>query len=74
MTSEADWVVITPESGSASTDSQPFTITVLENKGIGRTADVKFTIGMTAKTLRVSQEGPLGSAEDMIVYYNDFDK
>lgn len=72
--SEEDWVVVTPEKGFASTEPQQFTVTVLENKGVGRTAEVIFTIGMTKKTLVVSQEGPLGSAEDLIVYSNNFDR
>ncbi len=72
--SEEDWVVVTPDNGSASLDPQKFTVTVLENKGVGRTAEVVFTIGMTKKTLVVSQQGPLGSAEDLIVYSNNFDK
>lgn len=72
--SKEDWVVVTPDKGTASLDPQNFTVTVLENKGVGRTAEVVFTIGMTKKTLLVSQEGPLGSAEDLIVYSNNFDK
>lgn len=72
--SQEDWVVVTPDKGTASPDPQKFTVTVLENKGVGRKAEVVFTIGMTKKTLVVSQEGPLGSAEDLIVYSNNFDK
>lgn len=72
--SDEDWVAVTPDKGTASLEPQKFTVTVLENKGIGRTAEVIFTIGMTKKTLVVSQEGPLGSAEDLVVYSNNFDK
>ncbi|MBE6216952.1 MAG: hypothetical protein E7124_02795 [Bacteroidales bacterium] len=72
--SDEEWVVVTPDKGTASLDPQKFTVTVLENKGVGRKAEVVFTIGMTKKTLVVSQEGPLGSAEDLIVYSNNFDK
>lgn len=71
---EADWVVVTPESGNASSQDQKITVTVLENTGLDREASVKFTIGMSSKTLTVSQAGPGGSAEALIVYSNDFDK
>lgn len=71
---EADWVVVTPESGNASSQDQKITVTVLENPGLDREASVKFTIGMSSKTLTVSQAGPGGSAEALIVYSNDFDK
>lgn len=71
---DSDWVVVSPESGSASTDEQKVTVTVLENKDLDREASVKFTIGMSSKTLKVIQAGPGGSAEALIVYSNDFDK
>lgn len=71
---EADWLVVTPESGNASSQDQKITVTVLENTGLDREASVKFTIGMSSKTLTVSQAGPGGSAEALIVYSNDFDK
>ena len=71
---DADWVVVNPESGSASADDQTVTVTVLENSGMDREVDLKFTIGMKSKYLTVSQAGPGGSAEALIVYYNDYDK
>ncbi|MBQ8809918.1 MAG: BACON domain-containing protein [Bacteroidales bacterium] len=70
----ADWVVVNPESGSASADDQTVTVTVLENSGMDREVDLKFTIGMKSKYLTVSQAGPGGSAEALVVYYNDYDK
>lgn len=70
---DADWVVVDPESGEASADDQTVTVTVLENTGMDRSADLKFTIGMKSKYLTVSQAGPGGSAEALIVYYNDYD-
>ncbi|MBQ8048338.1 MAG: BACON domain-containing protein [Bacteroidales bacterium] len=70
----ADWVVVNPESGSASADDQAVTVTVLENSGMDREVDLKFTIGMKSKYLTVSQAGPGGSAEALVVYYNDYDK
>ena len=71
---DADWVVVSPESGVASADAQTVTVTVLENTGLDRSVDVKFTIGMKSKYLTVNQAGPKGSAENLIVYYNDYDK
>ena len=71
---EADWVVVSPESGAASSDPQTVTVTVLENTGMDREASLKFTIGMKSKYLTVSQAGPGGSVEALIVYSNDFDK
>ena len=71
---DADWVVVSPESGEASSDPQTVSVTVLENTGMDRTVDLKFTIGMKSKYLTVSQAGPGGSAEALIVYYNDYDK
>ena len=71
---DADWVVVSPESGSASAEDQTVTVSVLENTGMDRSADLKFTIGMKSKYLTVSQAGPGGSPEALIVYSNDFDK
>ena len=71
---DADWVVVSPDSGAASAEAQTVTVSVLENSGMDRTADLKFTIGMKSKYLTVSQAGPGGSPEALIVYYNDFDK
>jgi len=71
---DADWLVVSPESGSASADAQTVTVTALSNTGMDRSADVKFTIGMASKTLKVTQAGPGGSAEALVVYYNDYDK
>ena len=71
---DADWVVVSPESGSGSLEAQAVTVSVLENTGMNRSADLKFTIGMKSKYLTVSQAGPGGSVEALILYYNDFDK
>ena len=49
------------------------TISVLGNTGLDREAELKFTIGLDSKTLKVKQRGT-GSASDAIVYANDFDK
>ena len=72
--SEVDWLVFSPESGTAPTKDQTIVITALENTGLDRTAEIQFTIGMKSAYLTVTQEGPQGSAEDLILYYNDYDK
>ncbi len=71
---DVDWVAVTPESGAYSDESQDITVTVLENKGMDREVKVKFTINMTSKYLTIRQAGPEGSADQLILYYNDFDK
>ena len=70
---DADWVVVSPNSGSASANPQTVTVSVLENEGLDRTADLVFTIGLKKQYLTVTQAGPEGSAEALIVYANDFD-
>ena len=74
VTTDADWVVVSPESGEGSLEPQTVTVTALENDSLDRSANLKFTIGMKSVTLTVSQAGPAGSVEDLIVYHNDFDK
>lgn len=49
------------------------TISVLGNTGLDREAELKFFIGYDTKTLTVKQKGT-GSAADLVVYHNDFDK
>ncbi len=71
---EAEWVVVSPESGEASADPQTVTVTVLPNEGMDREAEVTFTIGMASRTLTVKQAGPGGSESANIVYFNNFDK
>ena len=70
---DADWVVVSPDSGAASADPQTVTVSVLPNEGLDRTADLVFTIGLKKKYLTVTQSGPGGSAEALIVYSNNFD-
>lgn len=71
---DVDWIVVNPESGEASPNATEVTVTVLPNTGLDREADVTFSIGMVTKTLTVSQSGEKGSADDLIVYSNNFDK
>lgn len=72
VTNVPDWIAVDPKSGNPA-ENKEVTVTVLENTGIDRTQDIKFTIGFDGKTLTVNQKGT-GSAAEMIVYHNDFDK
>ncbi len=68
------WLIVEPLSGEASDDPQTVTLTVLPNTGYDRSAAYRFNIGFDTKTVTVSQKGSAGSAEDAILYANDFDK
>ncbi len=71
---ENEWISIQPKSGSASSQPVSVEISVLENTGLDREdGAVKFDIGFDSKTLTVKQGGN-GSASDLIIYSNDFDK
>ena len=72
VTNVPDWIAVDPKSGNPA-EGKEVTITVLENTGMDRSEAIKFTIGFDAKTLTVNQKGT-GSASEMIVYHNDFDK
>lgn len=72
VTNVPDWIAVDPKSGNPA-EGKEVTVTVLENTGMDRTQDLKFTIGFDAKTLTINQKGT-GSASEMIVYHNDFDK
>lgn len=72
-TTEQDWISIDPREGDASSKAVTVEIRVLENTGVDREGSVKFDIGFDTKTLTVKQKGT-GSAEDLIVYKNNFDK
>jgi hypothetical protein len=69
-----EWIALDPQSGKASTKDQTVTVTVMPNSGVNRTADLKVTIGLLKKTLKVSQTGEAGSEEDALLYANNFDK
>ena len=72
VTNVPDWIAVDPKSGNPA-ENKEVTITVLENTGIDRSQDIKFTIGFDGKTLTVNQKGT-GSASEVVVYHNDFDK
>lgn len=71
---DADWVVVTPERGDYSSESQTAVISVLPNDGMDREVNVKFTIEMINRYVTVRQAGPEGSADQLIIYFNDYDK
>lgn len=70
----ADWVIVDPESGEAEGGESQVTVSVLENTGLDRVAELKFSLGMRSRSLIVSQAGLQGSPEDLVVYYNDYDR
>lgn len=67
-----EWVAVDPKKGK-DPNGMDVTISVLGNTGLDREAALKFSIGYDAKTLTVKQKGT-GSAADLVVYHNDFDK
>lgn len=68
-----EWVAVSPEEGLASGQPQTVTVSVLKNVDYDRTVDLKFSIGTKSKYLTVTQAGPQGSADALVVYSNDFD-
>lgn len=72
VTNVPDWIAVDPKSGNPA-ENKEVTITVLENTGMDRSQDIKFTFGFDGKTLTVNQKGT-GSASEVVVYHNDFDK
>ena len=72
VTNVPDWIAVDPKSGNPA-ENKEVTVTVLENTGMDRSQDIKFTIVFGGKTLIVNQKGT-GSASEVVVYHNDFDK
>lgn len=72
VTNVPDWIDVDPKSGNPA-ENKEVTVTVLENTGMDRSQEIKFTIGFDAKTLTINQKGT-GSASELVVYHNDFDK
>ena len=72
VTNVPDWIAVDPKSGNPA-EGKEVTVTVLENTGMDRSQVIKFTIGFDAKSLTVNQKGT-GSAAEVVVYHNDFDK
>lgn len=67
-----EWIAVDPKKGK-DPNGMDVTISVLGNTGLDREAALKFSIGYDTKTLTVKQNGT-GSAADLVVYHNDFDK
>lgn len=67
-----EWIAVDPKKGK-DPNGMDVTISVLGNTGLDREAELKFSIGYDTKTLTVKQKGT-GSAADLVVYRNDFDK
>lgn len=72
VTDVPDWIAVDPKSGNPA-ENKEVTVTVLENTGMDRSQDIKFTIGFDAKSLTINQKGT-GSAAELVVYNNNFDK
>lgn len=60
VTNVPDWISVNPKSGNPA-ENKEVTVTVLENTGMDRSQEIKFTIGFDGKTLTVNQKGT-GSA------------
>lgn len=60
VTNVPDWIAVYPKSGNPA-ENKEVTVTVLENTGMDRSQEIKFTIGFDGKTLTVNQKGT-GSA------------
>lgn len=61
---DADWVIVDPESGKASFDDVTVTITAPANTGVNRTAEIEFYGGKLAcESIAVTQEGPDGDKD-----------
>lgn len=55
--SDAAWASVDPARGSASSDAQKVTVTVLPNDGYARDAKITLSIGTLKKTVSIHQEG-----------------
>ncbi|MCI6427388.1 MAG: hypothetical protein MR809_00650 [Rikenellaceae bacterium] len=69
-----EWVSVSPAQGEASADPQTIEITVKDNGGFNRSADITFKIRGGSRILKVNQNGDKGNKEAAVVYHNDFDK
>ena len=79
---DANWIEVSPKEGAPSEEAQTVMIKVVKNEldeddpaaGFDREAEIKFTVGAKSLYLTVTQNGPQGSTEALVVYYNNFDK
>lgn len=58
-----DWLALSANSGSASAQAQPITITADENKGNDREASITFNANFVKATILVKQAGALGEVK-----------
>ncbi len=66
----AEWIIVEPAEGTASSKPVTVTLTVKDNAGANRSATVEFFAGLVSDLATVNQEGPLGDAsvvEDLTV-------
>ena len=79
---DANWIEVSPKEGAPSEEAQTVMMKVVKNEldeddpaaGFDREAEIKFTVGAKSLYLTVTQNGPQGSTEALVVYYNNFDK
>lgn len=64
VTSLPDWVALSKETGSASSDAQKLSISVTENKGYNRSATIVFSIGFARQAVTINQVGPDGEIDN----------
>ena len=69
---DVPWIAIDPESGPGGDNPESVTITVQRNAGYDRSGRVSFDIVYESTSLVVNQAG-LGSPDDYLIYFNDFD-
>lgn len=84
VTSSRDWRVVentipegwnvAPMSGTASSSAVQVNVVAPENNGTDISAKIKFAAGVVEGVLTVNQAGKAGNADDMVVYFNNFDK
>lgn len=58
--SVSSWLTVSPTSGAASEDPQTITVTVKENTGAYRDAEIEFSALLVSAKLTVTQKGPGG--------------
>ena len=58
-----EWVSVSPDKGEASADPQTIEITVKDNGGFDRSADITFKIRGGSRILKVNQKGDQGAAQ-----------
>lgn len=59
---DADWIVVEPATGKASSNATDVTITVLANNKTNRDAVIEFYTGTAFDVVEITQEGPAGDA------------